>query len=260
MANPFENQAPIPGVKHVLLVGSGKGGVGKSTVSANLALGLKLKGLNVGLLDADLYGPSLPRLFGLMGQAPEVNEDQKILPLVRYGVQLMSIGLLVEDDQALIWRGPMLFKAIDQFFSDVLWQDLDVLVVDLPPGTGDIALTIAQRVPVTGGIIVSTPQNMSLVDAKKAIDMFEKVNIPCLGLIENMSYFKASPDSEPVDLFPRGQMDTYLKEHNIPKLGALPFDPKIALSCESGIPAVEAGCDEDQRFEKLSEAILPKFL
>lgn len=188
--NPFDQQTPIAGIKRIIAVGSGKGGVGKSTVAANLALGLKKLGQKVGLLDADLYGPSMPRLFGALHQRPVVDENQKIQPLVRHGVKLMSMGFLVDEDSAVIWRGPMLFKAMDQFFRDVDWGDLDILIIDLPPGTGDIALTVAQKVPVDGAVTVCTPQNIALIDAKKSIDMFEKTNVKNLGVVENMAYFQ----------------------------------------------------------------------
>src|SRR3569623_537123 len=186
--NPFLAQAPIPGVKHVIAVGSGKGGVGKSTVAVNLAMALQKDGLKVGLLDADIYGPSVPRLLGAVNAKPEVTQDQKIQPVMRYGLKTMSLGFLVEESQAAVWRGPMLFKAMDQFFRDVNWGELDVLVIDLPPGTGDVGLTMAQKVPVTGAVVVCTPQNIALADAKKAMDMFERTNVRVLGVVENMAY------------------------------------------------------------------------
>ena len=172
MANPFEQQAPIEGVKNIIAVASGKGGVGKSTVASNLAISLAKEGKKVGLLDADIYGPSVPRLFGSINQKPEVTKENRIIPLNRYGVKLMSLGFITDEDAALVWRGPMLFKAMDQLLRDVLWEDLDYLVVDLPPGTGDVQLSLAQKVPVTGALIVSTPQNISFIDVKKSIDMF----------------------------------------------------------------------------------------
>jgi ATP-binding protein involved in chromosome partitioning len=236
--NPFDKQSPITGVKKIILVGSGKGGVGKSTVAANLALAMSRQDLKVGLLDADVYGPSVPRLFGVTNGQLNVNKDGKIEPIVRHGVKLMSIGFLVAEGSAVVWRGPMLFKAMDQFFRDVLWADLDCLIVDLPPGTGDVALTVAQKVPVAGAVVVTTPQNLSLVDARKAIDMFERINVPVLGAIENMSFFKASADAEPVQLFPRGDLDQFLDSKGIVKLATLPFDPKVGLACEAGFPTV----------------------
>lgn len=226
--NPFEKQAYIPGIKSIIAVGSGKGGVGKSTVSANLALAMAALGKKVGLLDADIYGPSIPRLFGLLNQKPPLTDEGKILPHERYGVKLMSMGFLVGEDSALIWRGPMMFKALEQLLKDVAWGDLDVLIMDLPPGTGDVPLTLAQKTPVSGAIAISTPQNISLSDTKKSIDMFRKLNVPILGLIENMN-----------GLFPKGELDSYLQSQNIKKLGSLPFVSALAQSSEIGIPISE---------------------
>lgn len=226
--NPFEKQAYIPGIKSIVAVGSGKGGVGKSTVSANLALALASLGKKVGLLDADIYGPSIPRLFGLLNQKPPLTPEGKIVPHERYGVKLMSMGFLVGEDSALIWRGPMIFKALEQLLKDVAWGDLDVLIMDLPPGTGDVPLTLAQKTPVSGAIAISTPQNLAFSDAKKSIDMFQKLHIPILGLIENMS-----------DLFPKGEMETYLQSQKIRKLGSIPFVSKLAVASEIGIPLSE---------------------
>lgn len=265
--NPFEQQAPIPGVKKIIVVGSGKGGVGKSTVAANLALALKEENKNVGLLDADIYGPSLPRLFGAVNQplsttASDGSEASspggpKINPLVRYGLKLMSMGFLVNENQAVVWRGPMLFKALEQFFRDVNWGDLDYLIIDLPPGTGDVALTIAQKVPVAGAIVVSTPQNLALLDAKKAIDMFNQVQIPLLGVIENMAYFITPEAGEKIALFPKGDLDQYLEAKGIQKLAELPFDPQIGLATEAGIPNVASAPDSDvaRLFKKVARMI-----
>ncbi len=255
--NPFDRQAPIPGIKKIIVVGSGKGGVGKSTVSVNLAMALKQAGHSVGLLDADLYGPSLPRMMGALSQRPEVDQDNKILPIQRMGMKLMSIGFLVDENAALVWRGPMLFKAIEQFFRDVLWGDLDYLVIDLPPGTGDIALTIAQKVPIDGGIVVVTPQNVALTDAKKALDMFEKVNIPQLGVVENMAYFINPGSDEKMSLFPRGDLDQFLDSRALKKLAQIPFHPNVGLSCEAGIPLVETApkSTEAEAFQQLAREV-----
>ena len=224
-----------------MAVGSGKGGVGKSTVALNLAVALKKQGKSVGVLDGDLYGPSLPRMTGCLRQKPDIDSQSgKIKPLLRYGLKLMSMGFLVEEDAPVIWRGPMLFKAVDQLLKDVLWGELDFLVVDLPPGTGDVVLTLAQKVKVTGGVVVTTPQNISLGDGKKALNMFKQLRIPILGVVENMSGFQASPQGEAVDLFPKGQLDTYLKTQGVAKLACLPFEPSIGLSCESGVPFLES--------------------
>jgi ATP-binding protein involved in chromosome partitioning len=259
--NPFLQQAPIPGVKNIIAVGSGKGGVGKSTVSVNLAVALKKRGLKVGLLDADIYGPSIPRLLGATSERPEVNDDKKILPVSRYGVKTMSLGYLVEEGLAAVWRGPMLFKAMDQFFRDVLWGDLDVMVIDLPPGTGDVGLTMAQKVPVLGAVVVVTPQNLALADAKKAMDMFERTNVPLLGVVENMSYLK-TPAGETVQLFPRGELDAYLDLKKIKKLARLPFYPTIGIGAEAGVPLVESHGENDEEarfFLELADQIRSRF-
>ena len=244
-SNPFDQKAPIPNVQNIIVVGSGKGGVGKSTVSLNLSVALSKLDLKVGLLDADLYGPSVPRLTGTIYLKLELNKDNKLLPIRRYGINLISMGHLVEEESPLVWRGPMLFKAIEQFFRDVYWGKLDVLVIDLPPGTGDVALTIAQKVPVFGGIVVSTPQNLSLTDTRKALNMFRQIEIPILGVVENMSYY-LSDKGEKVDLFPRGQLDIYLKEKKVDKLSVIPFHPHVGLSCEAGVPLLESRPDSEE--------------
>lgn len=254
--NPFNSQAPIPGISKILAVGSGKGGVGKSTVASNLAVALKSQGKRVGLLDADIYGPSIPRLFGAIGLKPALDSTNKLIPLSRLGIKLMSMGFLVDEDTPVVWRGPMLFKAMEQFFRDVAWGELDYLVIDLPPGTGDVALTVAQKVPVSGGIVVSTPQNLSLVDAKKAISMFEQIKIPVLGVVENMAYLRGE-SGESLPLFPRGEMDAYLESRKIPKLARIPFHPHVGVSSEAGIPAVESQPDspEAQAFFALADQV-----
>lgn len=256
--NPFQQQSPIPGIKKIIAVGSGKGGVGKSTVSVNLALALKKLGKKVGLLDADIYGPSLPRMLGALGQKPEFTEDKKMHPIRRQGLSTFSMGYIVDEEQAVVWRGPMLFKAIEQFFKDVAWGELDFLVIDLPPGTGDVALTIAQKVPVNGAVTVCTPQNIALVDAKKAMDMFEKINIPNLGVVENMAYFIPPGSDEKLALFPRGEMDKYLQGRGIQKLGEVPFNPSVSLSSEAGIPIVESDPDgsEGRAFIELAQKVV----
>lgn len=233
--NPFSQQTAIPGIKNVIAVGSGKGGVGKSTVAINIAIALG-KNYQVGILDADLYGPSIPRMLGAINQKPSIGENGKIQPLQRYGLKAMSIGFLVDESQALIWRGPMLFKAMDQFFRDVEWGNLDYLIIDLPPGTGDVALTMAQKIPVNGAITVCTPQNLAFADAKKALDMYDKVNIPQLGLVENMSYLLDPETHQKIQLFPKGDIDTFLSVRQIPKLGEIPFHTDVAISSEAGVP------------------------
>lgn len=237
--NPFDQQAPIKGIKHIILIGSGKGGVGKSSLSSNIAVGLNKLGKSVGLLDSDIYGPSQPRIFGITNQKPALDSNQKLIPPKRYGVKVMSMGLLIDEQSAVVWRGPMLFKAIEQLLKDVHWAPLDYLIVDLPPGTGDIALTIAQKVPVSAAAIVCTPQNLALIDAKKSLDMFDRIGVPVFGVIENKSYFLDS-SGEKKALYPPGDLNNYLKAKNIPHLGAIPFEPQLALCCEAGVPLIES--------------------
>lgn len=261
MANPFEQQRPLPGVKHIIAISSGKGGVGKSTVTTHLAVALAKKGSKVGLLDADIYGPSVPRMYGILNQTPPVNSNNKLEPIERYNVKSMSMGLLVEDNQALIWRGPMLFKAIEQLLRDVNWGELDYLLVDLPPGTGDVQLTLCQKVPMSAAITVTTPQNIALIDVTRSVDMFKKLNIPIFGLIENMSYFLA-PNGERMGLFPKGELDKYIKENEIEKLAEIPFTQNTSMGCEIGIPVVHSKPDsiEAKVFLDLAERIQRKFV
>lgn len=246
--NPFVAQQPIPGIKNVIVVASGKGGVGKSTVAINLAVAMSKKH-KVGLLDADIYGPSIPRMMGAIGQRPIADETGKIHPLERYGVKMMSIGFMIDDATSIVWRGPMLFKAIDQFLNDVEWGELDYLIIDLPPGTGDVQLTLAQKIPITGAVIVTTPQNISLMDAKKAIDMFERTQVPVLGVIENMSFLISPETKERVQLYPKGELDHYLAEKDIIKIGSLPFNPQISMACEVGIPLLSLNKDDKTQTE-----------
>lgn len=257
--NPFNQQQAIDGVKHIIAVSSGKGGVGKSTVAVNLALALS-KEHKVGLLDADIYGPSVPRMMGALNQKPVISKDQKITPIMRYGIQIMSIGFLVNEESAIVWRGPMLFKAIDQFLRDVQWGELDYLVVDLPPGTGDVQLSLVQKVPLAGAVVVSTPQNLALIDVKRAIDMFKRVDVPILGMVENMSYFMAEGSTEKQVLFPKGEIESYLKANDLDKLGEVGFHPSVALASESGIPIVESNPkhSESLAFMAIAQAILEK--
>lgn len=254
--NPFEKQSPIPGVKHILAVSSGKGGVGKSTVSTNLALALAQKN-RVGLLDADIYGPSVPRMMGALHQKPQITADQRLEPITRYGMKIMSLGFLMDENSAVVWRGPMLFKAMDQMLRDVQWGELDYLIVDLPPGTGDVQLSLAQKVPVSGSVVVTTPQNISLTDVKKAIDMFERVNVKILGIVENMSFMTNPVNGEKIQLFPKGELDSYLKSKNLPKLSEVSFNPSVGLASEAGIPVVEShsSSPEAQEFLKLADQI-----
>jgi ATP-binding protein involved in chromosome partitioning len=252
-SNPFDQQQPIPGVKKIIAVASGKGGVGKSTVAANLALALRDHG-KVGLLDADIYGPSLPRMMGALNQKPAVSEGNKITPVERYGIKMMSIGFLVNEESAIVWRGPMLFKAMDQFFRDVQWGELDYLIIDLPPGTGDVQLSLVQKVPVSSAVVVTTPQNISLIDAKKAIDMFERTGVRISGVVENMSYMLNPATQEKMQLFPKGELNSYLDNKKIQKLAEIPFNPSVSLGSEAGIPIVESNSTgvEAQCFKDLA--------
>lgn len=252
--NPFEQQRPIPGIRHIVCVGAGKGGVGKSTVTINLACAMAKLGMKVGVLDADIYGPSLPRLIGTLNQKPMISQEQIMDPIVRFGIKTMSIGYLIPESRGLVWRGPLLFKTMDQFFRGVNWGELDYLFIDLPPGTGDVPLSVAQKIPVAGAIAVCTPQNIALMDVERAINMFETIAIPVLGLIENMSYFIPPGSTEKIALFPKGDLDSYLKKHDLPKLGEIPFQTQLSMSGEIGIPLVESHPDspEAQAFRDIA--------
>ena len=256
--NPFEQQKPIDGVKKIIAISSGKGGVGKSTVASNIALALAKKGQKVGLLDADIYGPSVPRMMGALNQKPTITPEQKLIPLERYGLKTMSIGFLIEESLAVVWRGPMLFKAMDQFLRDVQWGELDYLIVDLPPGTGDVQLSLAQKVPVAGTVIVSTPQNISLIDVKRAIDMWERVQVKILGLVENMSFMINPANGEKIQMFPKGELKSYMDSKKLPLLGEVPFNPTVGLACEAGVPIVESHPQsaEAQSFMQIAEKLI----
>jgi ATP-binding protein involved in chromosome partitioning len=228
----------LPGVKNTIAVASGKGGVGKSTVAVNLAVALAKEGASVGLIDADIYGPSIPLMLGLKDK-PRVfqeNQSMKIIPLQGYGIKVISIGLLVDDDAPVIWRGPMASGAVKQFMTDVDWGELDYLIFDMPPGTGDIQLTLVQTIPLTGSVIVTTPQEVSLVDARKALKMFTRVNVPVLGIVENMSYFIAPDTGKTYDIFGTGGGSKTATELNVPFLGGIPIDPLIRIGGDKGIP------------------------
>jgi ATP-binding protein involved in chromosome partitioning len=235
--SPMARQAEIPGIAAVIAVASGKGGVGKSTTALNLALALKTLGLRVGLLDADIYGPSVPRLTGIR-EKPELNDDRKMIPIERFGLSIMSIGFLVEEDTAMIWRGPMVMSAITQMLRDVAWGTLDVLVVDMPPGTGDAQLTLAQNVPLKGAIIISTPQDLSLIDARRGLAMFKKVNVPVLGIIENMSYFQCPHCGTRSDIFGHGGARHEAERLGVPFLGEVPLHIAIRETSDAGNPVV----------------------
>jgi len=243
-SNRKDSKTVLPGVKNIIMVASGKGGVGKSTVAVNLALGLAQEGARVGLLDADIYGPSVPIMLGLRDERPKMmNIDGKgmIVPLERYGIKAMSIGMLIDEKQAVIWRGPMASSALKQFISDVYWEELDYLIIDLPPGTGDVHLTLVQAVPVTGAVIVSTPQAVAAADAKKAIMMFRQpqINIPILGIVENMAYF--TPAELPENkyyIFGKGGARQMAEQFELPFLGEIPIVQSIREGGDKGIPAV----------------------
>ncbi|HWI82835.1 iron-sulfur cluster carrier protein ApbC [Ramlibacter sp.] len=232
----------LPGVKNIVAVASGKGGVGKSTMAVNLALALAAEGARVGILDADIYGPSQPMMMGI-DQRPESADGKTMEPLENYGVQVMSIGFLVAPDDAMIWRGPMATQALEQLLRQTNWQDLDYLVVDMPPGTGDIQLTLSQRVPMTGAVIVTTPQDIALLDAKKGIKMFEKVGVPILGIVENMAVHVCSQCGHAEHIFGEGGGQRMAAEYGMDYLGALPLDIRIRLQADSGKPTVVAEPD-----------------
>lgn len=238
----FPNLAKI---KHIIAVASGKGGVGKSTTACNLALTLRARGLAVGILDADIYGPSMPKLLNLKGR-PNLVSGRTLAPLEAYGCKVMSIGFVVETETALVWRGPMVASAITQMLRDIAWGTLDVLVVDMPPGTGDAQLTLAQNVPLAGAVIVSTPQDLALIDARRGVEMFRSVGVPILGLIENMSYFICDDCGKRHHIFSHGGARTEAEKLNVPFLGEIPLDPAIRERADSGLPIVVTEPDGPQ--------------
>jgi ATP-binding protein involved in chromosome partitioning len=229
---------PLPGVKHVIAVASGKGGVGKSTVACNLAVGLAKLGLAIGVLDADLFGPSMPKLFGIAAKPNLAPDGQKLVPLESCGVKIMSIGFLIEEGAPVIWRGPMVMSALNQLLRDVVWGELDVLVVDMPPGTGDTQLTMAQNVPLAGAVIVSTPQDLALIDARRGIAMFGQVKVPLIGVVENMSYFVCPHCGERTDVFSHGGARKEAEKLGVPFLGEVPLDTAIRAHSDDGRPVV----------------------
>jgi ATP-binding protein involved in chromosome partitioning len=250
---------PLQGVKNILAVASGKGGVGKSTTSANLALALQAEGAKVGLLDADIYGPSIPRMMGVSGK-PDSPDGKRIEPKVAHGVQTMSIGFLIEEDTPMIWRGPMVTQALTQLLNETNWADLDYLIIDLPPGTGDIQLTLCQRVPVSGALIVTTPQDIALLDAKKALKMFEKVSVPVLGIVENMALHTCSQCGHTEHIFGEGGGERMAKEYGVPLLGSLPLDIHIREHADNGNPTVAAdrGGAISQRYREIARKAAAK--
>ena len=254
-ANPFANQNKISGVKRVLAIASGKGGVGKSTCSANLACALTQLGARVGLLDCDIYGPSIPLMMGVH-EKPTVNEAERLMPPSNHGVKVMSIGLLVTDDQPVVWRGPMITKTIQQFLLAVEWGELDFLLVDLPPGTGDAQLSLCQTVPLDGGVIITTPQEASLGVVRKGIAMFRKVNVPILGIVENMSYF-TTPNGERIEIFGHGGGREEAARQNVPFLGEVPIFTEIREGGDRGMPIVVSTPNHaaGQAFMQIAETV-----
>jgi len=242
----------IPGVKNIIAVASGKGGVGKSTTAANLALALSAEGATVGMLDADIYGPSQPMMLGITGR-PESRDGKTLEPMTGHGIQAISIGFLIDVDTPMVWRGPMVTQALEQLLKDTRWRDVDYLVIDLPPGTGDIQLTLAQKVPVTGAVIVTTPQDIALIDARKGLKMFEKVGIPILGIVENMSIHICSNCGHEEYIFGSGGAEKMCKDYDTEFLGALPLDIGIREQADSGKPTVVA--DPDGRIAEIYKQI-----
>ena len=259
-ANPWSGQNRVPGIRRVVAVASGKGGVGKSTVSANLACALRHLGAEVGLLDCDIYGPSMPLMMGIHDK-PTLSEAEKLVPPANHGVRLMSMGLLIEGDAPVIWRGPMIMKTIQQFISDVEWGELDFLLVDLPPGTGDAQLSLCQTVPLDGGVIVTTPQEASLGVVRKGIAMFEKVNVPILGIVENMSYFTA-PNGERIEIFGHGGGRAEAERRKVPFLGEIPIYVEIRRGGDAGVPVVASHPQDApaQAFIEIAKTLRDKFV
>ena len=251
---PETGRPPLPGVKNVIAVGAGKGGVGKTTVAVNLALALARCGGRVGILDADIYGPNVPIMLGL-SSTQLTTDGKQIVPAEKYGVQVVSMGFLTSDDAPVIWRGPMLHGAIQQFFRDVAWKDLDYLIVDMPPGTGDVALSLSQTVPVVGSIVVTTPQKVSLADTLRAVRMYQKLNIPPIGLVENMSYYACPNCHHEADIFGHGGGETLAEKLDVPFLGRLPVYQPIREGSDSGVPIVvsEPGSTAGRAFTLVAE-------
>ena len=253
--NPAAQDAVLPGVKHIIAVASGKGGVGKSTVSANLSVALAQTGAKVGLMDADIYGPNIPMMMGVPN--PPEKEGDKIKPAEAHGVKIMSMGFFVPEETAIVWRGPMVHTAIQQFFRDVLWGELDYLLVDLPPGTGDAQLSLSQIVPLTGVVTVTTPQEVALYDVRKGLMMFKKVNVPLLGVIENMSFFVCGHCGERTEIFSFAGGERAAQKFEIPFLGRIPLDPAIREGGDAGMPIVVSVPDSPltQAFQGVAETL-----
>src|SRR5215213_5538870 len=253
---PEHGKPPLPGVKNVIAVGAGKGGVGKTTVAVNLAVALSKSGARVGVLDGDIYGPNVPIMFGLQAQLE--SDGKQIRPAEKYGIQVVSMGFLTQEEAPMIWRGPMLHSAIQQFCREVGWKDVDYLVVDMPPGTGDVALSLSQTVPAAGAIVVTTPQQVSLADTRRAVRMYQKLNIPTLGLVENMSFYECTNCHHQADIFGHGGGEQTAQQLNIPFLGRLPIYQPIRVGGDRGIPLVIAEPDSagTQAFMELAESTM----
>ncbi len=238
VASPDAGRAPIPGVKNIIAVGAGKGGVGKSTVAVNLALALSQYGGRVGMIDADVYGPNIPIMLGVRSQLE--TDGKKIIPAERYGIRVVSMGFMTEDDTPIIWRGPMLHGVVQQFFREVRWEELDYLVVDMPPGTGDVALSLSQTVPVSGAVVVTTPQTVSVADSRRAVGMYRKLNVPTLGIVENMSHFACPSCNHESDIFGKGGGESAAEDMGVPFLGRIPIYQSIRQGGDRGNPIVLA--------------------
>jgi ATP-binding protein involved in chromosome partitioning len=253
---PEHGKPPLPGVKNVIAVGAGKGGVGKTTVSVNLAVALSKSGARVGVLDGDIYGPNVPIMLGLLAQLE--SDGKQIRPAEKYGIQVVSMGFLTQEEAPVIWRGPMLHSAIQQFCREVAWKDLDYLVVDMPPGTGDVALSLSQTVPAAGAIVVTTPQQVSLADSRRAVRMYQKLKIPTLGLVENMSFYECTNCHHHADIFGHGGGEQVAHQLDIPFLGRLPLYQPIRVGSDRGIPLVIAEPDSDgtKAFMDLAETVM----
>lgn len=249
----------IPGVKQIIAVASGKGGVGKSTVTANLALALQAKGKRVGILDADIYGPSQAKMMGAT-TLPEVSENKTIMPVICHGIQTMSIAYLVDQEAAMIWRGPMVSSALQQLIQDTQWNELDILLIDLPPGTGDIQLTLAQKIPVDGSVVVTTPQDIALIDVKRAIHMFDKVKIPVFGIVENMAVHRCGDCGHEEAIFGTGGAEAIAQQFKVPLLGQLPLAKQICLQADNGQPTVVSDPTSPitDRFLQMAQVLLEK--
>ena len=257
-SSPFDEQTSIQSIKKILAVASGKGGVGKSTTAVNIAVSLQKLGKKVALLDADIYGPSLPRMLGVKDEKPEVDDNDRLHPIIAYNIQIMSIGFLMKEEQSAVWRGPMVMSALQQLLFNVVWQECDILIIDLPPGTGDAQLTLAQKAKIDGVIIASTPQDIALIDARKAIDMFHKVHVPILGIIENMSYYQCPECGNKQGIFDTGGAEEEAKKQKVPFLGAVPLALSIRQGADAGKPITitDTSSHYSQAYHTISENLL----